>query len=253
MKAYTVRQVATMAGVSVRTLHHYDYIGLLTPSARSQAGYRLYEESDLLRLQQILFFRELDFPLSEIRRILDDPGFDPVEALQDHRRLLHQRAERLARLLQTVEKTIQRLAEDDMSTRMSVEELYAGFSRKQMECYRREARERWGKVVEETEERLLDMPRAEWQAMGDEGEAVTQAIATLMDRAPGDPEVQQQIARHHAWIERFYPAPAEVYRGLGQLYVEHDEFRAYYEKHRPGLADFMQAAMAYYAEHTLGG
>ena len=79
------------------------------------------------------------------------------------------------------------------------------------------------------------------------------AIADLMDRAPDDPQVQQQIARHHAWIERFYPAPAEVYRGLGRLYVEHEEFRAFYEKYRPGLASFMQAAMAYYPEHTLDG
>lgn len=253
MRAYTVRQVATMAGASVRTLHHYDHIGLLTPSARTAAGYRLYDEADLLRLQQILFFKELDFPLGEIRRILDDPGFDQVEALQHHRRLLQKRAERLARLLNTVDKTIRRLTEDNMGTRMSVEELYEGFTDEQMERYRREARERWGEVVEQTEERLRDMPRAEWQAVKNEGEDVTRAIAALMDRAPDDQEVQHQIAQHHAWIEHFYLAPAEVYRGLGQLYVEHEEFRAYYEKYRPGLAGFMQAAMAYYAEYTLGG
>jgi hypothetical protein len=97
------------------------------------------------------------------------------------------------------------------------------------------------------------LPKVEWQAVKDEGEDVTRAIAALMDRAPGAPEVQAQIARHHAWIEHFYPAPAEVYRGLGQLYVEHEEFKAFYEKYRPGLAGFMQAAMAYYAEHALGG
>ncbi len=252
MTAYTVRQVADMAGVSVRTLHHYDHIGLLRPSSRSEAGYRLYEEADLLRLQQILFFKELDFPLGEIRRILDDPGFDQVKALKAHRRLLQRRVERLARLLNTVDKTIQRLTEDDMSEKMSIEELYEGFTDEQVERYRREARERWGQVVDETEERMRGLPKTEWQAVKDEGEAVTQAIAALMDRAPGDPEVQAQIARHHAWIERFYPAPAEMYRGLGQLYVEHEEFRAFYEKYRPGLADFMQAAMAYYAEHKLG-
>jgi len=251
VRAYTVRQVAKMAGVSVRTLHHYDHIGLLSPSSRTEAGYRLYREADLLRLQQILFFKELDFPLSDIRRILDDPGFDQVEALENHRRLLHQRAERLACLLKTIDKTLQRLTEDDMS--MSIEELYEGFSDEQIERYRREARERWGGVVDETEERMRRLPKSQWQAVKAEGDEVTRAIAALMDRAPGDPEVQSQIARHHAWIEQFYPAPAEVYRGLGQLYVEHDEFRKFYENYRPGLADFMQAAMAYYAEHTLGG
>jgi DNA-binding transcriptional MerR regulator len=241
-----------MAGVSVRTLHHYDHIGLLRPSARTEAGYRLYEEADLLRLQQILFFKELDFPLGEIRRILDDPGFDQVEALEHHRRLLQKRAERLARLLKTVDKTIRRLMEDDMNEKMSIEELYEGFTDEQVEHYRREARERWGQVVDETEERMQGLSKAQWQAVKDEGEEVTRAIAALMDRAPGDPEVQAQIARHHAWIEHFYAAPAEVYRGLGQLYVEHEEFRAFYDKVRPGLAGFMQAAMAYYAEHTLG-
>ena len=121
---HTVRQLASLAGISVRTLHHYDHIGLLTPSARSAAGYRLYGTEDLLRLQQILLFRELDLPLEEIRRILDDPGFDPVRALAQHRRTLELRAERLARLLHTIDRTIARLTEVDMS--LTDEELYEG-------------------------------------------------------------------------------------------------------------------------------
>jgi DNA-binding transcriptional MerR regulator len=238
-----------MAGVSVRTLHHYDHIGLLTPSARSEAGYRLYAEADLLRLQQILFFKELDFPLGEIRSILDHPGFDQVAALHNHRRLLEARAERLTLLLHTIDETIRRLTEDD--TMLTDAELYAGFSDEQIERYRREARERWGDVVEETEQRVRHMSRDQWQAVGQEGEEVTRALAGLMDRAPGDPEVQGYIARHHAWIEHFYPASAELYRGLGQLYVEHEEFRKYYDKYAPGMADFMLAAMTYYADHSL--
>jgi hypothetical protein len=129
--------------------------------------------------------------------------------------------------------------------------LYAGFSDEQIERYRREARERWGDVVEETEQRVRHMSRDQWQAVGQEGEQVTRALAGLMDRPPGDPEVQGYIARHHAWIEHFYPASAELYRGLGQLYVEHEEFRKYYDKYAPGMADFMLAAMTYYADHTL--
>src|SRR5512143_296680 len=101
---YTVQQLARLAGVSARTLRHYDHIGLLKPSARSAAGYRLYGEADLLRLQQILFFRELDFPLADIQGILDEPGFDQVKALHAHRRLLQQEADRLERLLKTIEK-----------------------------------------------------------------------------------------------------------------------------------------------------
>jgi len=106
MKAYTISQLAKMAGVSVRTLRHYDQIGLLKPSSRTEAGYRLYERQDLLRLQQILFFRELDFPLSEIQDILDDPAFDQVQALEGHRRRLERRMARLTQLLRTLDKTL---------------------------------------------------------------------------------------------------------------------------------------------------
>jgi len=252
VKVYTVSQLAKMAGVSVRTLHHYDHIGLLKPASRTSAGYRRYGEQELLRLQQILFFRELDFPLGEIRDILDDPAFDQVEALKNHRRLLQRRAERLARLLKTVDKTIQRLTEDDMG--MTDEELYEGFTKEQIERYKREARERFDPaLVQESERRVSKMSKAQWNALKQEGDDVTRQIAELADRSPGDPEVQGLIARHHAMIEQFYPASADVYRGLGQLYAEHAEFRKFYDKYRPGLSDFLKEAMAYYADHALRG
>jgi len=250
VKAYTVSQVAKMAGVSVRALHHYDQIGLLKPSARTGAGYRLYGEPELLRLQQILFFKELDMPLGEVRQILDDPGFDQMAALEHHRQLLHRRMERLKRLLKTIDRTIDKLTEDDMT--LTDEELYEGFTTEQIERYKREAREMYGPAqVEESEQRVKKMSRAEWKAVGAEGEAVTTALAALADREPGDAEVQALIARHHAWIENFYPCSAEIYRGLAQGYVEHPEFRAFYEKYRPGLADFMSAAMNHYADQVL--
>ena len=140
---YSVGKLAKMAGVSVRTLHHYDRIGLLRPSSRTEVGYRRYGEKELLRLQQILFFKELSLSLDEIRDILDDPGFDLVAALHQHRALLQQRAARLSRLLETVDKTIRRLTEDTMT--MTDEELYAGFTPEQRERYPREAREKYGR------------------------------------------------------------------------------------------------------------
>ncbi|HSN75740.1 MAG TPA: MerR family transcriptional regulator [Anaerolineae bacterium] len=248
--AYTVRQLAKLAGVTVRTLHHYDQIGILRPSARTAAGYRLYGEADLLRLQQIMLYKELDIPLDQIREILDDPRFDPVQALRSHRQTLQARAARLETLLHTVDKTIAKLTED--TTMMTDEELYAGFTKEQAERYRREAREMWDPdFVEATEQRVRKMSKAQWAAVGQQGEEATQLVASLMGRSPDDPAVQAAIAQHHAWIENFYPAPAELYRGLGQMYVEHPEFRAFYEKYRPGLADFMQAAMAHYADTAL--
>ncbi len=250
MKTYTISRLARMAGVSVRTLHHYDQIGLLRPSARTAAGYRLYGNQDLLRLQQILFFKELDVPLSEIGAILDDPAFNLLEALEKHRQLLQERVARLARLLNTVDKTIRKLTEDDMT--LTDEELYEGFTKEQAERYQREAREMYDPaLVAESERRVKRMMREQWKALKAEGDEITRELAGLMDRAPEDPEVQQLVARWHDWIEHFYPASAEVFAGLGKLYVEHPEFRATYDRYRPGLADFLAAAMAHYADTVL--
>lgn len=242
--------MATLAGISVRTLHHYDHIGLLTPSARSAAGYRLYGTEDLLRLQQILLYRELDLPLEEIRRILGDPGFDPVEALTQHRRTMELHAERLARLLHTIDRTIARLMEADMS--LTDEELYEGLPKEQVERWKREVDERYDpKLVAESNRRVHAMGKEQWSVVKAEGDAISRRMAELMGRSASDPEVQATIARQHAWIERFYPCSAEMFQGLGQHYAEHPEFRANYDKYRPNLADFMRDAMAYYAEHTL--
>ena len=252
MMAYTVGQLARMAEVSVRTLHHYDHIGLLNPLSRTAAGYRLYHERDLLRLQQILFFRELDLPLSQIREILDDPEFDQIEALENHRRVLQAQVRRLTHLLTTIDKTIHRLTED--STMLTDKELYEGFSDEQIQRYKREAREMYDPaLVEESERRIGRMSKDEWKAVGEEGHEVTRLLADVADRDPGDPEVQALIARHYAWLDHFFTASADVYRGLGQGYAQHPEFRSFYDKYRPGLADFMASAMAYYADHTLSG
>ena len=250
VNAYAIGQLADMAGVTVRTLHHYDQIGLLQPSARTAAGYRLYEEADLLRLQQILFFKELDLPLSEIQSILDDPDFDPVQALEQHRQLLYEQVGRLTRLLNTIDRTIHKLTEDDMT--MTDAELYEGFSPEQIERYKREAREMYDPtLVAESERRVRKMSKEQWQAVKAEGDAVSRGMAELMGRDVADAEVQALMARQHAWIENFYPCSAEIFRGLGQLYANHPEFRATYDKYRPDLADFMAEAMAYYADEVL--
>lgn len=247
---HTVHQLGRLAGISVRTLHHYDHIGLLKPSARTAAGYRLYGTEDLFRLQQILLYREVDLPLDEIRRILDDPGFDPVRALAQHRRMLELQTERLAHLLHTIDRTIARLTEVDMS--LTDEELYEGLPKEQVERWKREVDERYDpKLVAESNRRVHAMSREQWNGVEAEGDAIAQRMAELMGGAAGDPEVQTTIARQHAWIEIFYPCSAEMFQGLGRHYAEHPEFRANCDRYRPGLADFMRDAMAYYAEHTL--
>ena len=161
-------------------------------------------------------------------------------------------ASQLAKMAGVSDKTIQRLTEDDMT--MTDKELYEGFTKEQIERYKREAREMYDPaLVEESERRVGRMSKAQWEALKAEGDEVTRSLAALMDRPPDDAEVQALIARHHAWIEQFYPASAEVYRGLGQLYVGHPEFRAFYDRYQPDLADFMAVAMAHYADEVLVG
>ena len=171
-------------------------------------------------------------------------------ALRHHRQLLLGRARRLADLMHTIDRTIQRLTEKDVE--MRDEELYEGFSEEQIAQYKQEARERYDpELVRISEERLRRMSKDQWQALKAEGDEVTRLLADLGDRAPDDAQVQALIARHHAWIERFYPASADVYRGLGQGYAEHEGFCAFYDQYRTGLADLMAAAMAHYADCVL--
>jgi DNA-binding transcriptional MerR regulator len=250
VKDYTVHQLADLARVSVRTLHHYDHIGLLRPSLRTEAGYRLYRRPDLLRLQQILFFKEQDLPLAEIRSILDDPSYDVVESLRQQRQLLLGKARRTEQLLRTIDQTIASMTEGHMP--LTDEELYEGFTPEQAARYEREAEEMYDPdVVRESRQRVRALSKQQWDGIKLEGGEITKAIAALVDLPPEAPEVQRLIAKHHAWIEHFYPAPADLYEGLGRLYSEHEDFRTFYEQFRPGLPDFMRDAMTFYAIETL--
>ena len=230
----------------MRTLHHYDQIGLLNPEARSGAGYRLYGTPQLLRLQQILFYREIDFPLAEIARLLEDPEFDPVQALLGHRRTLEDKLGRIHRLLETLDKTVAHYQGGNMLTE---QEMYAGFTPEKIVSTKKEARERWGvERVEASERRVRGMSREQWAAVQEEGASVTTDMAALLGRDPGDAAVQAVVARHRAWLEHFWKPDAESYRGLGRLYVDHPEFKAFYEKVAPGLADFLCRAIDRYCE-----
>jgi DNA-binding transcriptional MerR regulator len=250
MKGHTVSQLARAAGVSVRTLHHYDKIGLLHPAARTASGYRVYGRAELLRLQQIIYFKKLYFPLGRIRTILDDPAFDKVQALERHRDLLGKQIAHLKRMQATIDRTIQ--DERDKAMTLTDDELYEGLSNEQIERYKREAREMYDPaVVAESERRVSGMTKEQWRELQAEGDAVTRGLAALTDRAPSDPEVQALIARHYAWIETFWTPTAETYRGLGRGYASHPEFRAFYDRHKTDMADFLSAAMAYFADTTL--
>ncbi len=244
MKEYTVQQLAKIAGVSVRTLHHYDHIGLLKPASRNHARYRFYGEAELLRLQQILFFRDLDCSLDDIARILDSPGFDPVEALEAHRIELKKRAKRLDALLNTIDKTIKKLKGEEID--MSDQELYGGLSKKQAEAYAEEARQRWDpKLVDETNARVKKWSKEKWAAVNKELDDMMRQLAPLMGTPVGDKRVQALVARHHAYLNNFYEVKPNMYRSLGKMYIEDPRFRSYFEKYGTGLAGYLAEAIKF--------
>jgi DNA-binding transcriptional MerR regulator len=244
---YTVKAVAEIAGVSIRTLHHYDEIGLLRPASASPAGYRLYSRADLERLQQVLFFKELGFGLREIREILDSPGFDRRQALASHRRLLLEQKRRRERLIESVDQSIDSIERGDS---MDESAMFEVFDRKQLEEWREEARQKWGSErVDESWQRASRYSREDLERIKAEGEDYTVKIAALMDRDPADAEVQWQVGRHFKLInDSYYACTPEIFRGLGEMYVRDSRFTEFYDRVKPGLADFMRRAMAVYAD-----
>lgn len=244
-----VKEVADLVGVSVRTLHHYDEIGLLTPGEITDSGYRLYSNDNLELLQQILFFRELDLPLKQIKEIVNDESFDREAALSMHRRLLLEKRDRLDRMIATIDKTL-------LYTRgeitMTNKEKFEGFDFSH-NPYEQEARERWGdKAVDESNARLSSMSKGQQQAMSDEMTALYTKLASLRHHAPESSEAQAGIKEWYDMLNRMGSYTLDAFKGLGQMYVDDERFTKNIDKFGEGLAVFMRDAMAVYADHNRG-
>jgi len=248
---YTVQQLADLAGISVRTLHHYDDIGLLTPARSAKNDYRAYGEPELLRLQQILFFRELEFPLEDIKAILDKPEFDVAIALKDHRELLTLKQKRLGDLLETIDKT---LAHVTKKKPMDDKDMYGGFTKEEMETYAAEAKERWGNTdaYKQSVERTKHFTKEDYKRIAEEGENLMKRIAAHIKDNPASDDVQKLIAEHFNGLRTFYEPSIELYRGLGSMYVDDVRFRKYFEKHHKALPEFMRDAMHVYCDGLEG-
>lgn len=240
--SYTINQLATLAGVSVRTLHHYDAIGLLSPARDERNDYRQYGEPELLTLQQILFFRELDFPLDEIKRILSNPTFDMRRALADQRALIELKSKRLKNLIKTIDDTLNKLTKQ---TAMDDDKLYDAFSTDEADQYAEEAKQRWGHTdaYKQSQERVAKMTKEDMARIKADGESLIQEIVAARDYGAASPEVQQLIARHYEALRAFYEPTLEMYRGLGNMYAEDPRFASYYDAFAPGLAAFMRDAI----------
>ncbi|MCC3159612.1 MerR family transcriptional regulator [Hymenobacter sp. 15J16-1T3B] len=250
--ALSCRQLATLAGVSVRTLHHYDRLGLLRPAGRTEARYRHYGPAELLRLQQILFYKELDFSLADIRRILEDPDYDLGQALRGQRRALQARRDRLTVLLSTIDRTLSHL--NGPPAMLTNEELYAGFPKDEAEAYRREVVAKYGAAtVEASDRHLRELGRPGFDALIAEQKDLNRLLAAHAQADPRGPVVQALVARHFANIVGFWgPAvPAEqrlpTYRGLAQLYLDDPRYTA----GQPAYAALLSEAMRYFVDQQL--
>jgi DNA-binding transcriptional MerR regulator len=252
--ALKVSEVARLAGVSVRTLHHYDEIGLVRPSGRSEAGYRLYAPSDVERLQQVLFFRELEFALDEIQKMLEDPDFELGAALRLQKRLLTERAVRTNALIAAVDAAIDSL---EKGTTMTPEERLEVFGDFKPEEHEAEAEQRWGhtETYKESMRRTRSYRKQDWLEIKAEAGAIYGDLARLLGEGVAADSVQAMdvAERHRAHITRwFYPCPPELHRGLGQLYVDDPRFTANIDKFAPGVAAFARDAFAANADRQAG-
>ncbi|WP_440896961.1 MerR family transcriptional regulator [Amphibacillus sp. Q70] len=238
-----VKEVADLVGISVRTLHHYHEIGLLIPEETTEVGYRVYSDENLETLQQILFFKELDFPLKKIKEIIDRPSFDQREALEMHYKMLLEKRERLNRMIDTVEKTIQYTkGEIDMSN----EEKFAGFDFSH-NPYEEEARKRWGdQAVDQANEKVKGFSEFDQEKFNQ----IYHDLAAIRHLAPASPEAQAKIEDWYVYLNKFGNYSHEAFKNLGQMYVDDERFTKNIDQFGAGLAEFMRDAMAIYADRN---
>lgn len=253
MKLYTVKQLARLAGVSVRALHHYDEIGLLKPASVGDNGYRYYGRDELLRLQQVLFYRELEFPLEAITAVLTQPDFDRVAALHRHREDLAAKASRYARLLKTLDDTLVSLKG---MTPMEDKDLYKGFAPEKQAQYEAWLIERGGQRmaqrIEQAKQGRANWTKADWEQVKAETDANDAGMIAAMTAglAPDNPQVTALMADRWALMGKMWNREVEpvAFKGLGQLYLDHPDFRARFEGLAPGLTQYLADAMAAYAD-----
>lgn len=250
---YSVGELAALAGVSVRTLHHYDGIGLLSPTDRSGAGYRLYGSDEVERLHQILVYRELGFDLAGIGRILDDPSSD-VARLEAQRELLDEEIGRLTRMMRGVEKMMESKRSGLNLTDAEMTEVFGGFDPREHQA---EAEERWGSTdaYKESGKRVAGYGKAEWLEIRREADGIAAGFAVALGEGvdPSADRAMDLAEGHRNHITRwFYDCSYPVHRGLGDMYVADPRFRKHYEERAEGLSSFVRDSIHANADRREG-
>ena len=242
---YSVSEVAGVTGITVRTLHYYDEIGVLHPSGRSRAGYRLYDDDDLDRLHEILLFRELGFGLEDIRRSLADPSLDRREILLRQRDLVNDQANRFRKMVSAIDRVLYTI---DGGTTMSKEEMFEVFGDFDPTEFEEEAEERWGDsdLFKESQRRTKTYGKDQWKEAGAEGQEIGKKFAELLaNGSDATGEAAMDLAeRHRQHISRwFYPCSYEVHTGLVEMYVADARFAKYWDDFGAGVALFVRDAI----------
>ena len=229
---YTVNKLAKLSGVSPRTLRFYDEIDLLKPAFYGDNQYRYYEEEQLLVLQQILFFRELGFPLSDIQRIIECDDFNKIESLNTHKSLLQSSLEKTEKLIKTIDKTISHLRGKVI---MRDAEMFDGFDPKKQqehEKYMLDTGILTQQQIDESWQKAAHWKKQNWEQFKDDGEQINQELAHAMKNhvQPDAEEVQTLIQRHYSWVNHFWTPTKESYAGLAQMYLDHPDFHTFYNR-----------------------
>lgn len=242
----TVKQLSQLAGVTTRTLHYYDEIGLLEPESVRANGYRYYGDDSLLKLQQILFYRELDLPLENIKQIMGRRDYDVLEALESHKQSLGQRVDRLERLVRTVDDTILHLKGQK---EMSKEQLFEAFSDEQQEEYARQAEQMYDPAtVRESNRKWKAYSAEEKQRILDEGGQIYTDMVAAMPKGADSPEVQAVVERWRRHMDYFWTPNPDQLLALAEGYNDDPRFKANFDKIHPDLAAFMGAAVRVYVD-----
>jgi DNA-binding transcriptional MerR regulator len=247
---YTVQKLGKLAGISTRTLRYYDEIGILMPARINSSGYRIYGEAEVDRLQQILFFRELGVNLESIKEIMTDKHFSALNALREHREKLLEKREQLDRLIANVDKTIE--FKEGRSI-MTDKEKFTGFKQKMIDenekKYGEEIRKKYGsETIDKSNTQLRNMSQEEFDAMIELEKQVKETLAQAVENGNPNSEMAQKAADlHKQWITRSWGKYSkEAHAGLAQMYVDDTRFTAYYDKERPGTAEFLRDAIFIY-------
>lgn len=247
---YTVQKLAALAGISTRTLRYYDEFGILKPARINSSGYRIYSRTEVDQLQQILFYRELGLSLEQIKEIINSPSFDGAAALREHHVKLLEKRNQLDLLIANVEKT---LAQKEGRMIMSDQEKFEGFKQRLIEDneknYGQEIREKYGdNLVDQSNQMLKGMSREQYDAVKQLEEEMFEILLQAME--DGDPAsvlAQKSADLHRQWLSFYWPSYSkEAHAGVAQMYVDDERFTQYYDKHRPGLAEFLRDAVHIY-------